>query len=192
MLKSLCLSILFVLGYIIKLFYQILLGWWLSPLIASRTESKLKTEIRNDLSFLFEDFEAQFVPNETKSTWGKVVTLVSQNLRLEFAWDRGEYSVRISPLRGIAEWVPVEYALIAIHFEDPAISPIPQEVFSSISRISEILKPQYSQLEEAYGEDRFPTTKRALEKVQSHISAETTSRLEALKGSVIEAQYIWL
>jgi len=51
--------------------YYIGFRWWLEPLLTHQAERKLRREIRRDFSFLFDNFQAQFVPNERKYRWGK-------------------------------------------------------------------------------------------------------------------------
>lgn len=52
--------------------YSIGFRWWFEPLPTRQTEHMLKGEIRRNLSFLFDNVGAKFVPNEREHRWPNV------------------------------------------------------------------------------------------------------------------------
>jgi len=152
--------------------YSIGFRWWLEPLLTRQSEHKLRAEIRGNCSFLFDNFGARFVPNEREYRWGKVVTLATPNLRLQVSKDRGEYGASVSPVAGKVEWAKVCDALKAVipEWPRPVYDPI------SLTELSAILEPQFARLEEAYGPEKYPFTKRNLE--QGKADAKTKMKAE--------------
>jgi hypothetical protein len=120
------------------------------------------------LSFLFDNFGAQFVPNDPECRWGKVMTLTTPNLRLQILKDRGEYGAFVSPAAGNLEWTKVCDALKA------GIPGWPRPIYDPISltELSAILESQFARLEEAYGPDQYPFTKRRLEQGKADAAAK--------------------
>ena len=64
----------------IKGLYITVFRWWVEPPLTRQAERNLRADVRRDLAFLFDAFEAHFVANEREYRWGKVVTLATRNL----------------------------------------------------------------------------------------------------------------
>jgi hypothetical protein len=159
--------------------YFIGFRWWLEPLLTRQAGHELRAEIRRNLSFLFDNFGAQFVPNEQEYRWGKVATLATRNLRLRISKDRGEYGASVSPTAGKGEWATVCDALKAAtpDWQRPSYDPI------SLTELSALLKPPFARLEEAFGPEQYPVAKRSLEQGKTNAVAKMKAEVEAINAA---------
>jgi hypothetical protein len=125
---------------------------------------KFRREIENELSFLFTDFGAHFIPEESVDSRFTTATLATHNLRLRRSTGRGEYGVLVSPITGNYEWTDLLDALRATESERSAPEPSP---IGSLSRVSEILQPKFARLEELFRPDHYSSTKARLEQIKA-------------------------
>jgi hypothetical protein len=145
-------------------------------LVGGMRNRKLRREIEKELSFLFADFGARFVPDESLETRSTAATLLIHNLRLQVSSGRGEYGVLVSPATKNHEWTDLRYALRAIASERFVTEPVP---FLSLSRVSEILQPEFALLEESFAADQYPSTKARLEQIKADDIAEMKDEVRA-------------
>jgi len=160
--------------------YKGLLGWWLDPLSASRFEKKLGCRVRDDLAFLFEKHGARFVPNERKYKYGKVVTLETDKLRFEAAWDRGDYFLRVAPLHAPLDWEEIGPALMAVNANAPITTKAdfpPAPSWSDLDGLAKVLEPQFAHLEEALSPAHYGETIHVIEKMEEISRQEFIERL---------------
>jgi hypothetical protein len=163
--KSIVTAALLAIGYVIRGIYLILIGWWLPPLLRSTTDRQIQTEIQRDLAFLFQEFGAGFVPGQRMFRWGGVVTVEVQNILLQIALGRGEYTARLAPSSASPEWAPVSFAVNAIHPRQSPIREVPATTFSSVEELARLLRPNFSDLLRAYQPENYPATKEALQRI---------------------------
>jgi hypothetical protein len=140
------------------------------------TGRKLKREIEKELSFLFADFGAYFVPQEPANSHLTTATLATAKLRLRISTGRGEYGVLVSPITGTHEWMALQDALRAIESERSTPEPSP---FVSLSRVREILQPKFAHLEESFSPDHYPSIAARLRQIKADDIAEMKDEVKA-------------
>jgi hypothetical protein len=161
---------------VIKGIYVVLFRWWLEPLLTRQAERSLMRDVKRDLAFLFARFGAQFVPNERKYKWGKVVTLAAGNVKIRASLDRGEYGVALSPNTEPSEWTGIRDLLTAIvpDYVRPPYDPL------SLYEWGKLLEPYFLRIEEAYQPENYAVTSRNLEKVRADAIAKMKAEVEVL------------
>jgi len=142
---------------------------------------KLKREVENELSFLFGEFGAHFVPDESTDTRFTSVTVETNNLRLRINAGRGEYGASVSPIGDGYEWTDILEAIRASKTQWTA--PM-ADSFGSLSRMAEVVRPDFARLENSWKAADYPLLMERLRQIKAEdivemkrdVSAELAGR----------------
>jgi hypothetical protein len=134
--------------------------------LSKEDDERLAQEIRSNLSFLFDDYGARIVPDETLKhprPFDYAVVIVSlDELSFRFIRGRGEFRVQVVPNRTPSVWedLPLVLAMVDAEFE--------RREFSSFLDVAASLKHRMKLLQEAFSADRCPELQQQLSEVHSH------------------------
>jgi hypothetical protein len=158
--------------YSIRGVYRMFFGWWLDGLLDAHSEKQLKNRARQIFSFLFDQFQARFVPSDLGYEWtkGRMITLEVANVRLRLSRDRGDDFADIAPLHDPSDWEPLTYALMAVLAQKPIRSKddLPRQVvFPEWGDLVVWMKPHFSEINEAYSVENYSGTKMTIQQIAS-------------------------
>jgi hypothetical protein len=159
--------------------YRGLVGWWLGPLLASRTEKELRAEVKRDLGFLFEKYSMRFVPNDRKYKHGNVVTLENEKLRFEVSGHHGEYFLRVAPLNLPLDWEDVATVIVAMKVKTPINSVADfgtPPTWSDLGGLAAVLEPEVPHLEKALSHEHYEETIQVIVKMEEISRSEFIAR----------------
>jgi len=140
-------------GFLFNVVYTVLIGWWADPLSAKRSDEKLAEDIRNSMTFLFDDHRAVFVKNETpiKRVFDlAVVTMEVKEFRMEFTSIRGESYVSLASYRDPKKFQEVTALLDGLDWDQGIKRKGPQPYpYSNWMEASDILRQNWQRLAKA-------------------------------------------
>ncbi len=156
-------------GKPIKWTYMVILGWWLNPLMASRSERKFRSEVRAAFSFLFDEFGAQFVPYSEKSLYWDRATFTVRGLLFRVSRMYGDCEAEIAPAQTPTSWESLYSVIDAIDFirvaETGASAPRAPLILG-LTDIAQWVKQRLGEIVEAFSPGHYAATLEAIEKVK--------------------------
>ena len=150
-----------------------LLDWWAKRELRLK-EDKLRKCICQDLSFLFSDWGATFVPNEAYSSKSGVVhaTLEVGQLRLRAVSFRDGFYMEIAAAHAPKQWEEVSTVLQAIQ----ATPQVP--TYLPISILAPLLRLHLGSLETSLSETNHASTWRAIQSLKDVERKEYAKQME--------------
>ena len=163
---------------------MLLLDWWTKRKRRLK-EDKLKGYVRQNLSFLFSEWGAEFVPNEEYSSKCGVVhaTLEVGQLRLKFVSLRDGSYTEVAAKHAPKQWEEISTALKAIQAQqqvDDAEKISSQLTYLPISMLAPLLKRHLASLQRSLSEPNHVTTWRAIEALKQIERQEYAQRMEKI------------
>ena len=141
-----------------------------SPLESSGPDLKFEAQVRNDLRFLFEKYDAKIISNNYyyRSFGNAIIVIDAGQLFFRVVRDRGEIRIDVapgpvSPIDG--RWTELGGALAALTMDDSS-GKIPDPFcYATLSRAADFLEPALPQLQEALSESHYETTSRRIKQI---------------------------
>jgi hypothetical protein len=146
-------------GFVVKMIYRAIFGWWLDPWLQRKSNRALMEEVRANLPFLFpngsvvEPPQIRVLPFDYAS-----VEIGWENLLFSFTRGREETSVVVAPRDAPSmsyELGPVIAALDDSRYSD-------RYVIHDLHDAANLLQPHLQALNAAFSERDFPTIKHKL------------------------------
>lgn len=151
----------------------LLFDWWAKRELGLK-EDKLKKCIYQDLSFLFSDWGAKFVPNEDYSSKSGVVhaTLEVGQLRLRAVSFRDGFYMEVTAAHAPKQWEEVSTVLQAIQAAPQVPTHLP------ISILAPLLRLHLGSLERSLSELNYAATWRAIQALKDVEREEYAQQME--------------
>lgn len=144
--------------------------WW-AKRRCSLKEQQLRKRVSQNLSFLFSELGAKFIPNEEYSSRARVVhaTLKVGHLRLRAVEIRDGFYMEVAAAYSPKQWEEMGTVLEAIDAKQPvkALNDIPrQPTYLPLSTLAPLLKQRFADLQESLSEPNYAATCRAIEGIK--------------------------
>ncbi len=155
--------------------------WWAKRQLRIK-EQELRECMYQNLSFLFREFGAKFVPNEKyRSQFGVVhATLEVGHLRLRAVSMRDGSYVEVAALHFPEQWEEIGLVLAAIRSMQPVgpadISRHPTDL--PLSALAPLLKTHVAELQQALSEANYATTWQAVQQIKEAEGREYCQEME--------------
>ena len=167
-----------VIGFLIIGIDKVFFSWWLSKRLAGRNDQVLAEGIKENLEFLFTDYDGQVVPNEKQTPpyfdWAQA-TVVTADLRFNFTRDRGIIFANVAPKQAPKDWQELSAVLTAIAIADGAEREVE---FTRLPTIAVELKPQMLRVKDALSDRNFEGTKTSVLNICKRRNIQARLRLE--------------
>jgi len=140
--------LLLILRAILSPVYKLLFGW-LDDRANTKWHKELEQEIRQQLSWLFDNYGAQVIPNTRQYPRAfdyAVVTVATNNVLLRFVRGRGELRADIAPAHSPDAWQELG-EVIASYSSD-------QQRYYRLGDLSRVLQQNIEPLEQHSAQDR--------------------------------------
>lgn len=155
--------ILLLIGFVLRLSYQVFFSWWLNPVFDHWIRSDFAKEIRQAIPSLFDLHGGRVVPDPKPSTNDRNMSyLCVASTYLVFKlcrWHGENYAVQVAP-----RFSPTDFydLLNALRFTDPTANTNAPLLNVSWRGWGELLEPRFLLLERAFSAEEFPDTKARL------------------------------
>jgi hypothetical protein len=145
-------------------------GWWAKRQLRLK-EQELRECMYQNLSFLFRELGAKFVPNEKyRSQFGLVhATLEVGHLRLRAVSMRDGSYVEVAAAHSPEKWEEIGLVLAAVRSMErvgPADDISRHPTFLPLSVLRPLLKKHFAELQEALSEANYATTWQAIQRIK--------------------------
>lgn len=134
----------------------------------SQSDVALEQRVRRDLEFLFLDYGATVTANTVESFGISELTLETDSVELKFTKNNrdSDYRILVAPRKVDGVWELLHVALAASTGDDAKslVVPVyyddePTELsYVGLTRVAEIMKPRFAQLERAFAPENYPAT----------------------------------
>ena len=155
--------ILLLIGFVLRLIYQVLCSWWLNPAFDGWIRNRFALEIKEAIPTLFDLHGGRVISDpkpQTNDSNMDYLCLASGSLIFKFCrWRRENYEVQVA-----ATFAPTEFfnLLDAVHLVDPAANTKLAMLDGSWRIWGQLLEPRFHLLEQAFNADHFLETKARL------------------------------
>lgn len=152
-------------GFIVGNVYSLLFGWY-DKRLAKRAQQEFVQDVRDQLSFLFSDYDAQIVSElEIKRLsdidWPSV-TLSANGMLFKFLLWRGELSASVAPKQNPNDW---DNLLLALSLLDESVK---RDAGGDLFHLAQLLKPRMGLLSQAFAENEYAATKQRLSEAHKY------------------------
>jgi hypothetical protein len=154
------------LGFVVSNVYSLLFGWY-DKRLARAAQGELEQEVRERLSFLLSEHNAQIAPDKkirrlADIDW-PIVTATADGLMLRFRRWRGELQVAVASALAPNDWHELSLVLSLI---DPT-EKIQRGAIRDFTDVSRLLRPNMDRLKEAFSPERYAQLEKQLSEVRA-------------------------
>ena len=122
----------------------------------------LEQTVRRDLDFLFAEYGATVTSNTIEAPGVSELTLNAGNVEFAFTDNRrdADYRILVAPRNADGIWELLHVALAAATGDDARslIAPINYDDYVGLTRVAEVLRPRFKQLDFAFEPKNYPAT----------------------------------
>jgi hypothetical protein len=173
-----CVPIVLVIRFVFSGLYSIFFAWWLTDILANRTQQEFTGRVRAHLDYLFVEHGAKVVPNEGNKTkpgiYFKRITVAAEGVRLCLTEWRGEIRVHAAPVFAPAESFEISAVLMVVV---PEKWPGQRPTYIALRDFANLLYPRWEAVREAFSEEHYPEVREKLAEVHDR-ETRMTGRLE--------------
>jgi hypothetical protein len=121
---------------------------------SSGPDSKLEASIKQEMTFLFHNFDGYIVSNcYYPYSFGNAIVIVeAKNILLRVVRDRGDIRLDIAPHHHPDDWHDLSLVISALNTPDE----IRRMAFYDLSEAAKVLKPNINHLQEAFSDNQYP------------------------------------
>jgi acyl carrier protein phosphodiesterase len=152
-------------GFVIRKTYWLFYGWWGEPRFEAKERERLAKEIQDKFGFLFEQFDAQIVPNTDIGHFAAlhcpIVTVSCSDLLFRFIRWHDNHQVHVAAERVPIEWQELSELVSAIEPSEPRRGSI-----LSFDDAAHVLKDHFNRIKEAFTQEHYPGVKQQI--AQTH------------------------
>lgn len=145
--------------------YKVAFSWWLNALIARKWQEKFAKTIRGRLAFLFEQHEAEFVPNqptqELPGLYFALATIKVDNLRLRILKKNGYLAVHVAPDFAPNEWSSLETTLYVLGAGEHG----GRTTHVGFYDLEKLLQQELTLLESAFRKENYENNKKLIDNI---------------------------
>jgi hypothetical protein len=134
----------------------------------NQSDVSLEQNVRRDLGFLFSEYGATVTSNTVEAFGTSELMLEAGNVEFKFTKNKrdADYRILVSPRKPRGVWELLHVALAAASGEDARslITPVyyddePSQLsYIGLTRVAEVLKPRFAQLDSAFNPQNYPAT----------------------------------
>jgi len=148
-----------VIGFILKVAYKILLGWWLDPRLQRKANRALLDDIEANLYTLVSEGEIT-VPSETAVLPFDYasISIIYKNISFCFTRGRGDITVSVSPRHVPAE--SHDLASVVAGIDRRNLSE--RDFVHDLAGAARLLRPRLEALNDAFSEGKYPAFRKTL------------------------------
>jgi hypothetical protein len=148
---------LIVIGFVTKSLYSLFFGW-ADKRLGRRLEQQLGKDIKQNLSFIFDQYGGVIVPN-TGVRFPlpfdyAVVTIEAADLLFRFYRGRGDLNVYVAPKQAPNDWNDVSLVISALKAPDD----MQRRTFVLLSDMTYFLKAHMSEIQAAFSPENYANT----------------------------------
>ena len=146
-------------GFVIKMLYKVVFGWWLDPWLQRRENRVLWDDVQANFYFLTSKARVDLSGPTTIHPFDYAsVEIPWENLLVTITRGRGDTAVSVAPRhapRENYELGPLIAALERRHYSE-------RDIVNDLPSAANLLRPRLQQLNAAFSEEEFPRTKQLL------------------------------
>jgi len=155
--------ILLLIGFVLRLIYQVLFSWWLNPVFDNWIRNGFLRDIKEGIPTLFDLHGARVISDpkpETNDSNMDYLSLASRSLIFKFCrWRRENYEIQVAATFASTEFFDL---LDALDLVDPTANTKSPSLDGSWRVWGQLLEPRYQLLEQAFNTEHFLDTKAKL------------------------------
>jgi hypothetical protein len=148
---------LIVIGFVTKSLYSLFFGW-ADKRLGRRLEQQLGKDIKQNLSFIFDQYGGVIVPNTgvrfPPPFDYAVVTIEATDLLFRFYRGRGDLNVYVAPKQAPNDWNDVSLVISALKAPDD----MQRRTFVLLSDMTYFLKAHMSEIQAAFSPENYANT----------------------------------
>ena len=135
--------------------YKLFLGWWLNPVLNKRLENKLREQVRTDLAFLFQDFDARFVANDRTYENKIVVSMDAADLRIRVGQHHGDYGISVAKRDSPENRESLTSILEVIYEKEGSLR---KPLFVDLAELGKLFREKFNQVQTAVSGEHYSDT----------------------------------
>jgi len=140
--------------------YKLFLGWWLNPVLNKRLENKLREQVRTDLAFLFQDFDARFVANDRTYENEIVVSVDTADLRIRVGQHHGDYGISVAKRESPENRESLTSILEVIYEKEGLLR---KPLFVDLAELGKLFREKFNQIQTAVSREHYSDTVAAID-----------------------------